>query len=68
MKEPERTPRQLLTMAEVSAMTGFSIDTLRYWRHKGSGPRSFKAGRRVMYHRDDVVAYFDALRVGGGAA
>jgi len=30
---------------------------LRYWRHVGKGPRSFKIGRRVLYARADVLAY-----------
>ncbi len=32
--------------------------TLRYWRHIGIGPRSFKMGpRRVLYRADDVTAW-----------
>lgn len=46
---------ELLTVAEVAAMTRISEGTLRYWRYAGSGgPQSVKLGRRVMYRRDDV--------------
>lgn len=31
--------------------------TLRYWRHLGTRPRSFKIGRRVMYHGSDLEAW-----------
>lgn len=31
--------------------------TLRYWRHIGVGPVSFKIGRRVAYRRSDVDAW-----------
>lgn len=51
-----------LGMPEVSAMTGVPIDTLRYWRHLGTGPRAYKVGRRVRYDRADVVAWLDEQR------
>jgi predicted DNA-binding transcriptional regulator AlpA len=36
-------------------MTWTNPATLRYWRCLGdSGPKSFKLGRRVLYHRADV--------------
>jgi hypothetical protein len=35
--------------------------TLRYWRHLGSGPKSFKMGpRRVVYREQDVLEWVDA--------
>jgi predicted DNA-binding transcriptional regulator AlpA len=36
------------------------VATLRYWRHLGTGPRSFRLGRRVLYRRDDLHAWIDA--------
>jgi len=34
--------------------------TLRYWRHQGTGPQSFKMGpRRVMYRERDVLDWID---------
>jgi predicted DNA-binding transcriptional regulator AlpA len=45
----------ILTLAEVAAMTRTSPATLRYWRSVGDcGPKSFRLGRRVFYHRADV--------------
>lgn len=45
----------ILTLAEVAEMTRTNPATLRYWRSVGdSGPKSFKLGRRVLYHRADV--------------
>lgn len=38
------------------------VATLRYWRHLGTGPTSFRLGRRVLYHRDDLHAWIDARR------
>jgi DNA-binding transcriptional MerR regulator len=52
---PEPPDGEVLTVAEVAAMTRLSQGTLRYWRYTGSGgPQSFKLGRRVMYRRTDV--------------
>ena len=61
----------ILTMPEVAELTRTPIDTLRYWRHRGTGPNSFKVGRRVMYDEDAVLAWLDARRNaerGGSAA
>ena len=38
---------QLLTIDEAAAIVRAPIATLRYWRHLGTGPRSFRLGRRV---------------------
>ena len=38
------------------------VATLRYWRHLGTGPRSFRLGRRVLYRRDDLRTWIDAQR------
>lgn len=55
-----------LTTAEVGALLRTPAETVRYWRHVGTGPRSFKVGRRVLYQVDDVEAWIAAAR--GGAA
>ena len=51
---------KLLTLAEVAAVTRTPVATLRYFRHLGVGPRSFKLGRRVVYREDDVVAWIES--------
>jgi Helix-turn-helix domain len=35
------------------------VATLRYWRHLGSGPHSFRVGRRVMYRHKDVLTWIE---------
>ena len=47
----------LLTIAEVAAIVSAPIATLRYWRHLGTGPRSFRLGRRVVYRAGDLRAW-----------
>jgi excisionase family DNA binding protein len=49
-----------LTTAEVAEIFRTSPETVRYWRHVGKGPRSFKVGRRVLYRESDVQAWADA--------
>lgn len=48
---------ELLTLDEVSGQTRIPVATLRYYRHKGIGPKSFRLGRRVMYREEDVTAW-----------
>ena len=51
--QPNRpdTNDELLTIDEVAEMLRVPIGTLRYWRHLGAGPHSFKVGRWVRYRR-----------------
>lgn len=50
----------LLTVTEAAEIMHTPAATLRFWRHKGIGPKSFKLGpRRVMYKREDVIAWME---------
>lgn len=49
--------QDLLTYSEVAALLRTPESTVRYWRHMGSGPTSFKIGRRVVFKRTDVDAW-----------
>lgn len=51
---------EILTTAEVSAITKVPVSTLRYWRHTRTGPRSFKLGQLTRYRRSDVDAWLEA--------
>jgi hypothetical protein len=42
-----RADDELLTMQEVADIVRVPVATLRYWRHLGTGPRSFRIGRSV---------------------
>jgi DNA-binding transcriptional MerR regulator len=50
---------RLLTIAEAAALVRSPVATLRYWRHLGSGPHSFRVGRRVMYRHKDVLTWIE---------
>ena len=57
-----------LTIAEVAEMLRMPVESVRYWRHIGKGPASFKLGRRVLYAIEDVEAFVDAARKASAAA
>jgi excisionase family DNA binding protein len=52
----------LLTITEAAALLRAPVATLRYWRHIGTGPHSFRLGRRVVYRRDDLHSWIDTQR------
>jgi excisionase family DNA binding protein len=52
----------LLTITEAADLLGAPVATLRYWRHLGTGPASFRLGRRILYRRADVSAWVEDQR------
>lgn len=56
---------EYMTTAELAALVRTPVETVRYWRHVGRGPRSFKVGRRVLYRRADVQAWLDEQYAAG---
>ena len=50
---------ELLTLPEVADLVRVPVATLRYWRHLGSGPQSFRIGRTVRYWRSDVFQWLE---------
>jgi predicted DNA-binding transcriptional regulator AlpA len=56
---PHRDDDQLLTITEAAALTRLPVATLRYKRHDGTGPRSFRMGRRVYFWHGDVLTWID---------
>lgn len=57
--------RDRLTAKEVADECRTSINTVRYWRHIGKGPKSFKLGRSVLYDRADFEAWIEARKAAG---
>lgn len=45
-----------MTTGEVAELMRVPSETVRFWRHVGRGPKSFKipGGRRVLYSRAEV--------------
>ena len=60
--QPAGHEPELLTIAEAAQLLRTPVATLRYWRHRNTGPRSFRLGRRVLYRRDDLHDWIDTQR------
>ena len=50
----------LMLTDEVARLIRKPPGTLRYYRHLGTGPASFKLGRRIVYRRAVVLAWLEA--------
>jgi len=50
---------ELLTIKEVAEIVRVPEATLRYWRHLGTGPRSFRIGRSVRYWKTEVALWLE---------
>lgn len=57
---------EYLTTHEVADLLRTPAETIRYWRHIGKGPASFKLGRRVLYSREAVEAFIAQAREEAG--
>lgn len=62
----------ILTLEQAAARIGRSVETMRHWRKRGEGPRTFRMGRRVVLAEEDlndwINAQRDATQAGGDAA
>jgi excisionase family DNA binding protein len=59
MKSPER----FMTTAEVAELLRIPVESVRWWRHVGKGPKSFELGRRVLYAREDLETFIEQARL-----
>lgn len=55
-----QNPPSLLTYSEVAELLRVPVSTVRLWRHRGTGPEGFRAGRRVLFREDAVRAWIEA--------
>jgi DNA-binding transcriptional MerR regulator len=65
----ETRNRTYMTIEEVADLCRVAMETVRYWRQIGVGPKSFRlpGSRRVLYAPEDVDAWISEAR-GGDAA
>jgi predicted DNA-binding transcriptional regulator AlpA len=56
-----------LSAEELAERYGTTAETVRGWRYKRTGPKFFRAGKRVRYRESDVIAW-EAERVEKQAA
>lgn len=52
-------PTTFMTTSEVAELLRVPTETVRFWRHAGRGPKSFKipGGKRVLYNREEVMRW-----------
>jgi prophage regulatory protein len=50
---------QYLDSVDLEEMTGTPASTWRYWAHIGSGPTSFKLGRRRVWKKTAVLQWLE---------
>lgn len=55
----EDRDQKLLTITEAAAILRTPVASLRYWRHLGTGPHSFRLGRRVLYRHTDLITWIN---------
>lgn len=58
---------ELVCAPELEKLTGTRASTWRYWAHIGTGPKSFKLGRRRVWRRSEVMAWIAAQEASTGA-
>lgn len=60
----DNSEERFLTTDEVAVILRTVPGTLRYWRYMGKGPRSFRAGKKVLYDRADLAAWIEQSKGG----
>jgi hypothetical protein len=60
------SPARLGTKDAALYLGSVSEDTLRYWRYAGTGPRSYRLGRRCYYDVVDLNAWIDEQKAATG--
>jgi excisionase family DNA binding protein len=53
---------EYMTTQEVADLLRTHVESVRFWRHTGKGPASFRVGRRVLYARVDVERWIAEAR------
>ena len=55
--DENHTDDEMLSIEEAAAFLRVPVATMRYWRHLGAGPFSFRVGRHVRYWRTDLILW-----------
>ena len=58
---------ELLTIEQAAATLNKPVRTLRNWRYRGGGPRSFRVGGSIRYSRHELDKWLDAQDAATGA-
>jgi predicted DNA-binding transcriptional regulator AlpA len=50
----------LLTTEDVATITRAPVGSVQRWRYSGTGPRSCRIGKRIVYRESEVLAWIAA--------
>lgn len=59
---------EYVSATDLEQLTGTKASTWRYWAWLGTGPASFKLGRRRVWRRDQVLAWIADQEAGVDSA
>jgi hypothetical protein len=63
---PVGSDEDFLTLPEVAEILRVPVNTLRWWRQRGSGPEFFKIGRRLVTTIGDLRSWIDEQKLSAG--
>jgi hypothetical protein len=58
----QRVVPELLTLPEFATTARTTIETVRYWRRIGYGPKGFRLGRQVLFMAAEVRDFIEDAR------
>lgn len=64
---PDGAEEDFLTLSEVATILRVPVNTLRWWRQRGEGPRFFKIGRRLVTTIGDLRWWIEQQKHGASA-
>jgi hypothetical protein len=56
---PDGADEDFLTLSEVAAILRVPVNTLRWWRQRGTGPRFFRIGRHLVATIGDLRGWIE---------
>ena len=65
---PDGDDEDFLTLSEVAAIVRVPVNTLRWWRQRGTGPAFFKVGRHLVTTIGDLRAWIEEQKRGARPA
>ena len=57
---------ELLTLPEVAVRLRVPVNTVRWWRQRGTGPQFFKVGRRLVTTTGDLRSWIEEQKQAHG--
>jgi hypothetical protein len=63
---PVGNDEDFLTLLEVAAILRVPVNTLRWWRQRGSGPEFFKIGRHLVTTIGDLRSWIEEQKLAAG--